>query len=138
MTHTHGVRGVREPHPDNSPNRGLHADPVRHVCGRVSKHAPQTPSPVIQAPVGDTADSSQRGDGYDSRRVHVAVSTAACADVEVNEADVEVKDEADVKVKEEEAKAVLKSKKWVKPTMVGGARRAAPRKFTNQEDVDEK
>ena len=119
MTGTQGGRGVREPHPDNPPSRDPRlVDPVRHVRGCVSKHTPRTPSPARQqAPrgVGNNVAGFQRGDTDNSRH---AQAPARCVHVETVDED------------EAKAKEVLRSKKWVKPTMVGGARKAAPRNFT--------
>ena len=129
MIGVQGGRGVREPHPDNVPSRGPQVDPVRHVCGRVTKHVPQTPaqecvckhaswapSPeCVQATVA--SGGFQRGDTDDSHHVHAPAAVGVCVDVE----------EA-----QEEARAALKSK-WMKPTMVGGARKAPPRRFTVQQ-----
>ena len=119
MTGTHGGRGVREPHPDNPPSRDPHrVDPVRHACGRVFKHAPRAPSPACQqAAIGVSKDVAgfQRGDTDNS---HHAQAPTRCVYVET------------VVENEAKAKEVLMSKKWVKPAMVGGARRAAPRNFT--------
>ena len=55
--------------------------------------------------------------------MHAPAAAGVCVDVEEEMC-------VDVEAEEMKARAVLRSKNWSKPTMVGRARRAAPRKLT--------